>query len=92
MKVFTSPTVRRLRKLVVVDRHLEDILHENHDFHHRERIDTEVFDQAQIVVGVLHFIRKSGSTNRSITPITTAGKMFRIAGLTKLDGRFEGRR
>jgi hypothetical protein len=70
MKVFTSPTVRRLRSSSLLIDIWRDVFDEDHDFHHREGIDSEVLYQPQIIVRVFNFMRRSGSTNRSITPMT----------------------
>ena len=50
----------KIAQFIIVDRHLEHVFHEDHDFHHGERIDTQILDEAQVVVRVLELDAEIG--------------------------------
>ena len=77
----------QIAQLVVVDRHLQDILHQDHDLHHRQRIDAQVLDQAQVIVRVLQLCAEVGLDEALDHADNNGRKMLGVTGLPELGSR-----
>ena len=43
----------QIPQFIIVDRKLEHVFDQNHDFHHREGINPQVFNQPEVIIRVL---------------------------------------
>jgi len=81
----------QVAQLLVVNGHLQHILHEDDDFHHGQGIDAKILDNPQIIIRILQF---SAQIRLHIALDDTqhdGGQMLGIAGFAKLRSRFISR-
>ena len=74
----------QVAQFLVVDRHLQHVFHEDDDLHHRQRIDAQILDQPQIVVGVLELGAQVGLDIPLDDAQHDGRQMLGVAGLAEL--------